>query len=80
MGGHPFGRAAAILAAILITACGGTPAAPAATGAATTSAPVAAPALATKPPGFDEAGTTKALYDAAVAANETEVNFYGAIT
>ena len=87
MSRHPFGRAAAILAAILITACGGTSAVPAAGGAAsapaaaaaTATAAVAAPALATKPPSFDEAGTTKALYDAAVAANETEVNFYGSI-
>ena len=87
MGKHPFGRAAAILAAILITACGGTSAAPAAATsapaasrapAAATSAP-AAPALATKPPAFDEAASTKALYDAAVAANETEVTFYGSI-
>jgi len=76
MGKHPFGRAAAILAAILITACGGT-AAPGA--GAATSAPVAASALATKPANFDEVGTTKALYDAAVAANETEVTFYGSI-
>ena len=67
-------RAAAIVVAVLFTACGGGAGAPAAG-----SANVAAPSLGTKPPNFDEAAATKALYDAAVAAGETEVNFYGSI-
>ncbi|HEU5288338.1 MAG TPA: ABC transporter substrate-binding protein [Candidatus Limnocylindria bacterium] len=59
---------------LISAACGGgSPATTAPTNAAT------ATAVATKPPTFDEAAETKKLYDAAVAAGEKEVNFYGSI-
>lgn len=61
--------------ALVATACGGgaTPQSAASTNAAT------ATAVATKPPDYNEAAETQKLYDAATAANETEVNFYGSI-
>ncbi len=71
----------AMVLALTLAACGGsTPAAstapsPAASSAATTAAS-AAPASGGA---FDEAAETKKLYDAAVAAGETEVNLYSSI-
>ncbi len=62
-----------ILAAIVITSCGG-----GGGPVAQTSAASATP-VATRPAGFDEAAEAKKLYEAAVAANETEVNVYGSI-
>lgn len=60
-------------ASLLFISCAG-PAAPAAT------APAAAPATAAPAAGaFNEATEEKKLYDAAVAANETEVNLYSSI-
>lgn len=73
MRAHPLFRAVTVLAAILVTACGGAPTTPAATGAGT------APPVATRPAGFNEEAEAKKLYDAAVAANETEVNLYSSI-
>lgn len=69
----------AFAGALIAAACGGggpaatsAPSAPAATSAAT-SAPSAGAAA------FDEAAEAKKLYDAATAANETEVNLYSSI-
>ncbi len=60
--------------ALIAAACGGgTPVQPAA-GTAATASPAAA-----KPAGFDESVEEKKLYDAAIGANETEVNFYSSI-
>lgn len=69
-------RTTAILASIFLVsaACGG-----GGTQTATQTSAATATPVATKPAGFDEAAETKKLYDAAVAANETEVNFYGSI-
>jgi iron(III) transport system substrate-binding protein len=46
---------------------------------ATSTNPVSATPVGTKPPSFDEAAETKKLYDAATAANETEVNWYSTV-
>ncbi len=61
-----------VVGAILVTACGGG-------GTATQTSAVSATPVETKLPGFDEAAEAKKLYDAAVAAAETEVNLYGTI-
>ncbi len=67
----------AFVAALIVSACGGgTPAATTAPTTAPTSAASAAPSGAVA---FDEAAETKKLYDAATAANETEVNLYSSI-
>ncbi len=66
--------------AFVVTACGGTSAP--ATSSPTTAAAASAAATATAAASaakFDEAAETKKLYDAAVAANETEVNLYSSI-
>lgn len=67
----------AFAGALVAAACGG------GGPATTTSAPTAtaAPAAATGAPAaaFDEAAEAKKLYDAATAANETEVNLYSSI-
>jgi iron(III) transport system substrate-binding protein len=57
---------------LVLGACGG------ASTTAPTSAASATP-VATKPPTLDEAAEAKKLYDAAVAAKETEVNWYGTV-
>jgi iron(III) transport system substrate-binding protein len=64
-----------VAGALLAAACGG--GGPAATSAPTATA--AATTAATAAPGFDEAGEAKKLYDAAVAAKESEVNLYSSI-
>ncbi len=69
-------RVTAIFVSLILvsTACGGASSvAPTQTNAAT------ATPVATKPPTFNEAAEQQKLYDAATAANETEVNFYGSI-
>ncbi len=69
-------RTTAVLASIFLVsaACGG-----GGTQTATQTNAATATPVATKPASFDEAAETKKLYDAAIAANETEVNFYGSI-
>ena len=69
-------RGLAIAAAALIaaTACGAPP-----TSTAGQTPGAVATAVATKPPSLDEAAESKKLYDAAVAAKETEVNWYGTV-
>ncbi len=62
----------AVIGWILFAACGGSGPATAGTGASATP-------VATKPAGFDETAEAKKLYDAATAANETEVNLYATI-
>jgi len=74
VGGRSLPRPLALCAAILITltACGGA-------GSSSATPAASATPVATKPPTFDEAAEAKKLYDAAVAAKETELNFYGTI-
>jgi len=60
--------------AVVVGSCGG--GAPAGQPGGATTAP--SPSVA-RPAGFDEAAEEKKLYDAAVAANETEVNLYSSI-
>ncbi len=67
-------RVPGVLAALLVSAaCAGGP--PAGQPVPT----VSATPVATRPAGFDEAGEAKKLYDATVAANETEVNWYSTV-
>ncbi len=69
-------RAITILAAATIAAaaCGGSFGATATQTSAATATPVA-----TRPSSLDEAAESRKLYDAAVAAKETEVNWYGTV-
>ena len=62
---------------LVVGACGGST--PAASSAPATQAPAASAAASAADAGFDEAADTKKLYDAAIAANETEVNLYSSI-
>ena len=65
-----------IVVAFVVGACGGST--PAASAPPASQAP-AATAAETAAGAYDEAAATKALYDAAVAAGETEVNLYSSI-
>lgn len=71
----------AMTLALTLAACGGSAAPAASSAPAAASSAAASTAASAAPAGgaFDEAAETKKLYDAAVAANETEVNLYSSI-
>jgi len=74
---RPFSSVTLVVAiALVVTACGGS--GPTAGSAPGTQAP-AASAATTAAGAFNEAAEEQKLYDAAVAANETEVNLYSSI-
>lgn len=70
----PRGLAILATAVMIAAACGGS-----SSGTANQTSAANATAVATKPPTLDEAAESKKLYDAAVAAKETEVNWYGTV-